>query len=487
MNDKKHIDRLFQEKFKDFEAHPSGAVWDAIEKDLRKDKRKRRVIPLWWQIAGVAAGIALLFTIGNLIFNDVPTAKTISNSVVNGNNVESLEESTNQQSISISNDVPEKNQKTDVETPTNSNSKLITNSNAQKTSSIVVSNKTSNNSLNSDTSKESVSQVKSLAKDNSTKVFVSKNKSTINSSNLPEFNFIPIDVTKNNANSIATNDPLKENIIQSIEENTHKEEVSLEDIVAAIQDQNEKVKEEERLSRWNISTNVAPVYFNSLGQGSSLDEQFIDNSKEGEINMSYGLKGSYAVTNKLKIRAGINKVDLGYSINNVVVYNGFGTTVNSLQPRNSGHINFSNKTQNTTVLSSQSLNSSAIPEIISTNVNGSLNQELGFIEIPFELEYNLIDKKIGFNVIGGFSTLFLNKNNIYTDLEGNRTLLGEANNIRNTSYSANFGLGLNYNVSDKIKVNLEPTFKYQINTFQDTSGNFRPFFIGVYTGLSYKF
>ena len=27
MNDKKHIDRLFQERFKDFEAVPSDAVW----------------------------------------------------------------------------------------------------------------------------------------------------------------------------------------------------------------------------------------------------------------------------------------------------------------------------------------------------------------------------------------------------------------------------------------------------------------------------
>ena len=55
------------------------------------------------------------------------------------------------------------------------------------------------------------------------------------------------------------------------------------------------------------------------------------------------------------------------------------------------------------------------------------------------------------------------------------------------SYSANFGIGVNYSISKQLRFNLEPTFKYQINTFNDTSGNFQPFFIGVYTGLSFKF
>jgi hypothetical protein len=90
-------------------------------------------------------------------------------------------------------------------------------------------------------------------------------------------------------------------------------------------------------------------------------------------------------------------------------------------------------------------------------------------------------------VIGGFSTLFLNENEIYSVVEGNRTLLGEANNINDMSYSANFGLGLNYHISDKLKLNLEPMFKYQINTFNNTSGDFQPYFIGVYSGFSFKF
>ena len=90
MNEEKNIDRLFQEKFKDFEVAPNDAVWDRISDSLPKKKKKRRVIALWWQIGGVAAVIALLLTVGTSLFNSsddnevvptiVDTGKTEGNS-----------------------------------------------------------------------------------------------------------------------------------------------------------------------------------------------------------------------------------------------------------------------------------------------------------------------------------------------------------------------------------------------------------------------
>ena len=40
MSDKKHIDRLFQEKFKDFDVTPNDKVWEGIEARLDKKKKK---------------------------------------------------------------------------------------------------------------------------------------------------------------------------------------------------------------------------------------------------------------------------------------------------------------------------------------------------------------------------------------------------------------------------------------------------------------
>ena len=138
-------------------------------------------------------------------------------------------------------------------------------------------------------------------------------------------------------------------------------------------------------------------------------------------------------------------------------------------------------------MSTDMFDRNTIPEIFNSRSSGNIDQRFGFIEVPLELEYRLLDKKFGLNVIGGFSTFFLNQNEIYADVDGSSTLIGEANNMNSTSFSANFGLGLDYSLSKQWNFSLEPQFKYQINTFNNTSGNYRPFFIGLYTGLSYKF
>ena len=95
--------------------------------------------------------------------------------------------------------------------------------------------------------------------------------------------------------------------------------------------------------------------------------------------------------------------------------------------------------------------------------------------------------QFGLNIIGGMSTFFLSDNQVVTEFENYRTKIGEANNINDVSFSTNLGLGLNYNFSKTFTFNFEPTFKYKINTYIESSGNFKPYIIGVYTGFSYKF
>ena len=46
---------------------------------------------------------------------------------------------------------------------------------------------------------------------------------------------------------------------------------------------------------------------------------------------------------------------------------------------------------------------------------------------------------------------------------------------------------LNYSVFKNFSARIEPTFKYQINTFSSDSGSFKPYLFGIYSGISYKF
>ena len=66
MKEQKNIERLFQEKFKDFEAIPPQNSWDTIASRLNEKKKKKRVVPFWFQLSGIAAS---LFIVGTLIWN----------------------------------------------------------------------------------------------------------------------------------------------------------------------------------------------------------------------------------------------------------------------------------------------------------------------------------------------------------------------------------------------------------------------------------
>ena len=85
MKENKNIERIFQEKFKDFEALPPEDSWDFIADRLHK-KKKKRIIPIWFQFSGVAATLLL---VGALVWNFLGNNETkelpnFENTIVNG-------------------------------------------------------------------------------------------------------------------------------------------------------------------------------------------------------------------------------------------------------------------------------------------------------------------------------------------------------------------------------------------------------------------
>ncbi|WP_218841396.1 hypothetical protein [Winogradskyella costae] len=524
MSDKKNIDRLFQEKFKDFEVAPNDALWDRINESLPNKKKKRRVIALWWQMGGVAAAIAFLFTVGVTLFNS-DDSNSQEFPVVNteDSNNTSKKDNSNSSILSDQNDLriaPDKNTEivdsnSDIEQKSNINrseseaskniksSDLTTTSNASNHKSNTVANNTSKEKLNVS---ESQKLKQSLAVADKPSQVKGTNQTEISLSNL-KTGEKPQSTSEAEIKSVTkktieeTKATLAENATsRKVESKTKKEndtepeslitkQLEEQTIENAIAEHNETIDEEEKedeQNRWSIAPNVAPVYFNSLGQGSSLDKQFNENSKSSDINMSYGIAGSYAISKKLRIRAGVNRIRLNQTTSDVFAFAGAETHSRGADA-SFNNISFSSDVGPISLMSYKPINRSSTPELFNTQATGEIDQRFGFIEIPLELEYRLLDTKFGINVIGGFSTLFLNENEIYADINGSTTSIGQANNIKDTSFSANFGLGMDYSLSKQWNVNLEPTFKYQINTFNNTAGDFKPFFIGVYTGLNYKF
>ncbi len=539
MSDKKHIDRLFQEKFKDFEAKPNPDIWDNIQKELDQPEQKTiAIIPIWLRYAGVAAILLLFFTLGNSIFNnseaetpvvntenttqsndknseqvvtdDASTLSNIKNSGLtnseNNENTETLnlydEVSTGNENtvvtdnVSTSKNIKTEESKSGINTSVNNtaSSNALKNKNAQLNKRYVSTNSTKNNLYTSENS--TISNKKDTSKGNKPTKNVTAIKKTINSDN--NSLVTKTDINKINDNSIESKNINKaiSNIDLALKTESEKEgklaqkdstktSESIEEAIAKTEE--EIIEKEKDVNRWTVNANVAPVYYNTLGKGSSIHEQFIDNPKNGEINTSYGVMVGYAFNDRLKLRSGVSKLNLSYDTANVIVYENVSTSSSSSS--NLKNIDFAQNSQGQTisVLSASNLGVQQISSVLNDSYNAALSQRISYVEVPLEMEYALVNKRFGVNVIGGVSTFILNDNKVVSEFEGRKTQIGEANNINSISFSTNFGLGIDYKFTESFKFNLEPTFKYQMNAFSDTSGDFKPYIIGVYTGFSYKF
>ena len=508
MKENKNIDRLFQEKFKDFEAVPSENVWKNIKSELEKEK-DRKVIPIWWyRIAGAAAVLALVFLAGNFWLdsnkNNVvnatekvkendnqktnepfqPAKSKTTNTYASGENVIEKTENT----IQPQTQKPKNFQQDITNTPkvkANSN-RLVEKNSSVTSSSFPNSGKVASTGTRNSTNKNSNGIVSEK-----------QNTSEIHPNNSPNKSNLEPATTSSEKNSLAENNSTEENnFIDKNKTITEENEEDKKSLVAAAKEieetkdeeknSEEKENEQQNLSKWLIKPNVSPIYYGSLNGGNSLDKSLANNSSSGELSMAYGVNFAYSISEKLKVRSGVSKVNMSYNVNNIA----FSPAVNAIQLE--GINSPSNESIEVVSTARPQTNSDAITnefgqEQFNNFSQGTINQQLGYIEVPLEIEYALLNKKFGINLIGGASTLFLDNNAVVINSGEGQLSLGEANNLNNVSFTTNVGLGLNYNLSKQFDLNLEPTFKYQLNGFNNNINNFKPYYFGVYTGFSFKF
>lgn len=462
MKEKKDIENLFREKFKTLDREPSPRVWENIKKELQSEK-KRRIIPLWIKLGGVAALLTLFFTIGNSLLISPEERIEFETPIVTRENSEEnkiLYTDGFQESVKekiVKENAFDEDDKTDL-TPIQKDAVVSSRANLSEEAGIR----------------------------NNTVTVPSKTQEGIAKGNPVSDTSYKKDIVE--TNSISTPKEGQDSQIVKTEKTADKvlseketsEKPSLFDAIA----DNEKLKEdaqtdEAKKKRWMVSPNLAPVYYNSLSGGSSVDPDLALTHSQGDVNMSYGINVSYAVSNRLNIRAGIHSVDLSYSTSDIVLATG---------PASRG-LNAVNYKGQETVLTAVRKDNNQLHglNIKSESGDARLIQTINYVEIPLELSYTLIDSRFGLNVIGGVSTLFLGANDISVKSSDFSMELGPANNLSDLSFSTNIGLGMNYRLNRSFNFNIEPMFKYQLNPYSDSSVNFKPYYLGIYSGLSFKF
>ena len=254
------------------------------------------------------------------------------------------------------------------------------------------------------------------------------------------------------------------------------------------------------VNRWSIAAMASPTFYSKFSTG---DDNFSDQliaSEQPLISYSGGLSFSYKISKRFSIQSGLYYSSLGEKVDGINSFSGF-------KPYDitKGDHNFEVLTSNGKVIInnpdifvsanvSERVLTAYTRDVFDPNkaslqpVSNSLDQNLSYLELPVVLRYKIVDKAFGINLIGGLSYNLLVHNSVYTSVDGNKYIVGDTKGLNPLSFSSSVGMGMEYNFSGKLSLNLEPTFRYYLNPFSVTTGTFiHPYSFGIFSGVSYKF
>lgn len=439
----KNLDKLFQDQLKNLEVTPDKKVWGNIESKLKK--KKRRVVPFWW-FAGAAAAMLLL---GMLLY---PTSTDNTDFI----NIDSKTIVTERKE-----NEPEKNYQ-------------------PKTDSLVQNIKIEEKILVAD-KKPIETKENKLEKFGFKKKLVSEKKAM--KKILIADNFMKD--TLELSNSKKNTDTKKEQVF-SEEKNQITEDEFTETVPNTKVDLNKFIKEKDSVfsikslkNKWFIAPVFAVLNSNSFSNSSPVNKS-LSNSTKGKSSFSYGFQIGYQINKKWSIQSGVHLQEMSFVNHQVSAVSSISESSSPLS-FNSG-VSFS---FNSAPVQSADFDSGTM--LSRNSLNGDLNQIYGYIEIPIEVKYNFLSvKNFNTQVVAGFSSLFLNKNevNFSSQFVSNS---GTASNLNNINFSGNLGFDFNYFLNNRWSLNLNPMFKAQLDTFSENSNGFSPFNFGIYSGIKYTF
>ena len=256
-----------------------------------------------------------------------------------------------------------------------------------------------------------------------------------------------------------------------------------------------------RDSRWMLGAALSPLYSFRDAQAAAIANS---PAETGMLSYSTGVNVSYRRNSRLAIETGIyyNKTGIAIGAPGIQIFNqAYDNMIFGAGSEQADIRTVSNSVGNIIAYSGDiymngykinaenSIDAQTIPTL--NDVQGSdqgIQQHLDYLELPFNLRYSFIDRTIELQLVGGMSANFLVNN--YVSMEGasGQEEIGYLSNVKTVNYSGNAGLGMIYHLGEKLSLNLEPRFRYFINSVNDsTLPSTRPYSIGFYTGLSYTF
>lgn len=467
MNDKLNIDKTIREKLEDFSVAPPSHVWDNIQGQMAAYQRKKRLTYFSW----IAAAAVVVFAfIAGWVLNeraDVIIPETAEEQIV-----QPLEEE------NISTD-----RTTSIESPDTEN--LLVETNSQNISP---------DDNNSKMGVSSVSTSSEIIGENSFVASVERISydllESLEAIFIPEQSDVNLAEYKQQASELGIN--------------------TYDEMLIAANIRNTK-KQENTESGWKIGTLISPGY---ATHSSSHSEQYAQNmtysGSDGSANVGAGFSVQYKTNKRLRVESGVYYSQNGQSSNNsgreLFGFNsntdymvaapedvapGFSNTVqlsNNGIAMNSaaGVINMRSAPKGATVATSaESVNAKSTNTL---TTSGEFSQMFQFVEVPLYLRYNVLDKRFGVEIMGGINAGILVGNNAYIDNEYGKQNIGSTDDISTMNLSGTIGVGLNYALGKHFSFALEPRLNYFLNSINSNPDvDYRPYRVGVFTGVYYEF
>jgi len=475
LNENKNIDQLFREKLGEFEKTPPMYLWTNIQGKLNAHRHERRIALL--KTVGVAAAVVLAFLAGWWMTNPINRDTIQRNNVadqrgINNTLYPSNKNITSPEILSVTSNKDTSDQSaipgTDVR------------SSASKLSSLA--------SFAANTSFIGNNSHATVQKSGETELFNSEKE-------VPDELHQNSSVVKKLEDWIAAvrNDsifPTKPNT-KSVVIRPYSYSTSDNSVTLAM---NNPVRNN---GRWSIKAEFAPVFNNQAqrsGQGNSPMYNNAQNYKPQETTsentFTGGMVAGYKVGKRLIIKSGFVYNNIRQTTRNVDFmgvnpnYNITGNSNVASTPAGKVNLNKMVNARSAAVLNSDY----QLSYLSSSSVNNELKQDIGFIEIPVQATYKLINKKIAVGLTGGISTNILVGNKAILSENGEKISTGETSNMRNIVYSGAVGLEVGYEITNRITLTVEPRLKHFINSIStNKSVNYKPSQMAIVTGLTYSF
>lgn len=467
-----NIDDLFREKLRNYEKEPPAYLLQNVLDGVSGARRNRKIV--FWKVAGVAAAILLAFVAGWQLqhFNSETSPQQIVVGPGSSPEIETTKQFGPEGEITLDK-IPETGLSRDEKSFKSSSDKNL----------------------------QLVSRIRSQENEMTSEpiLYVRTAESTL---------LHPI---KSLRRTIISNNQYANVLHEMKVKDTNADQFEMtidQQIIVQNQQQLTAQAEKRKNARWLVGAQVSPAFNVSGSSHSQVYASNMLNSANNPVDIGGGISVEYKKGKRLSVQSGVYYSGMGQasgnsshsSVNSDYMFASadrgaeyFNTSVNidtksSKMMMNSaaGVIEFSSVPSG--IVLGASLDEKAMASNAVVVSDARFIQNFEYIEIPLYLRYTIIDSRFDVEMLGGFSSNLLVGNETFMESGDGKNLVGKTQDMQLLNYSGTLGVGLKYGLSERIFLNVEPRVKYYLNSLNNNSSvTYKPYTIGVFTGLSYEF